>query len=469
LARLQNGDQAGAKRAIGAGLGLLDRYRAALGATELRVLSSADGADLAALGVRLSLRDGKPNEVLRWCERWRAATLRLRPAAMPHDPELVADLAQLRSIGGELAADQADPQRRQRLLRQQQVLEDSIRSRTWRISGQSTSESAVAIGDIVSVLGGRALLELVEQDGELFGVVAARDRTRLVRLAAAASVSKEVTALRFALRRLVHRHGSEASLAAAEASARHSVAQLNTWLLTPVRGLVGDAEMVVVPTGALQALPWSALPDCAGRPLTVAPSATAWWRATTAPKPAPEGTVLVGAASPAAAIPEVRALAKRLGGSWVLTGGEATVQATLSAMDGAKRAHVAAHGTFRADNPLFSYVSLADGPMTGHDLNGLRHAPGLMVLSACDTGLSSVHPGDELMGLTATLLGAGTRTLIASIGPVRDIATVPIMLALHRNLDGGASPAQALAAAREVAAPEDWATAHSFSCFGSGG
>ena len=147
---------------------------------------------------------------------------------------------------------------------------------------------------------------------------------------------------------------------------------------------------------------------------------------------------------------------------------EATVQATLSAMDGAKRAHVAAHGTFRADNPLFSYVSLADGPLTGHDLTGLRRAPGLMVLSACDTGLSSVHPGDELMGLTATLLGAGTRTLIASIGPVRDIATVPIMLALHRNLDAGASAAQALTAAREVAGEEDWATAHSFSCFGSG-
>jgi CHAT domain-containing protein len=106
--------------------------------------------------------------------------------------------------------------------------------------------------------------------------------------------------------------------------------------------------------------------------------------------------------------------------------------------------------------------------MTGHDLTGLRRAPELMVLSACDTGLSSVHPGEELMGLTATLLGAGTRTLVASIGPVRDATTLPLMVELHRRLAAGASPARALVATQAEAGGEEWATAHSFACFGAG-
>jgi CHAT domain-containing protein len=137
-------------------------------------------------------------------------------------------------------------------------------------------------------------------------------------------------------------------------------------------------------------------------------------------------------------------------------------------MDGAGRAHIAAHGAFRADNPLFSYLRMADGPMTVHHFTSLDRVPDLVVLSACDTGLSTVYPGDELMGLTATLLGAGTRTLVASIGPVEDSSTQALMVELHRHLDAGKPPAEALALARNASEPGDWATAHSFTCFGAG-
>jgi CHAT domain-containing protein len=39
----------------------------------------------------------------------------------------------------------------------------------------------------------------------------------------------------------------------------------------------------------------------------------------------------------------------------------------------AGQAHVAAHGVFRADSPMFSSLRLADGPLTVHDLERLRH------------------------------------------------------------------------------------------------
>ena len=50
-----------------------------------------------------------------------------------------------------------------------------------------------------------------------------------------------------------------------------------------------------------------------------------------------------------------------------------------------------------------------------HDLEALERAPGRLVLSACDSGLSAVRPGDELMGLAAAMFMLGTRTLAASV------------------------------------------------------
>ncbi|WP_203906241.1 CHAT domain-containing protein [Rhizocola hellebori] len=476
LSLVHLGDPAGAKRALDAGLRLLDQYRAALGATELRVLSSGEGADLAALGIRLALADHRPRQVLAWAERWRAATLRLRPARSPDDPELTRDLAQLRRVGAELTGQDGDPVRRHRLLRRQRALEEAIRRRTWRTgAAMSTMDKAIPLERVIASLGDRALVELVEEQGHLIALVAVAGRVHLRQLATAAATTAEVAALRFALRRLVSRYGSAASQAAADAAARHGLRLLDEWLLAPVRPLIGDRELVIVPTGALQALPWSALPSCAGRPITVAPSATVWWQAATSDrhhKPVPHTgkrrTVLVAAQEPPCAVPEVQALAALLTHDASLVGTQATVQATLTAMDGAHRAHIAAHGAFRADNPLFSYLSLADGPMTVHHFTSLRRMPELVVLSACDTGLSTVYPGDELMGLSATLLGAGTRTLVASTGPVEDTATQTLMVQLHRHLDAGTAPSHSLALARSAADPDSWATAHSFTCFGAG-
>jgi CHAT domain-containing protein len=92
------------------------------------------------------------------------------------------------------------------------------------------------------------------------------------------------------------------------------------------------------------------------------------------------------------------------------------------------------------------------------------------VLSACDSGLSEVRPGDELMGLVATLLRLGTRTIVAPVVAVPDAATMPLMLALHDGLGRGLPPAEALAAARTTMQPGDDTLVASvgFVCFGAG-
>ena len=151
----------------------------------------------------------------------------------------------------------------------------------------------------------------------------------------------------------------------------------------------------------------------------------------------------------------------------MLTGKDATVDAALAALDGAKLAHVACHGRFRSDSPLFSSLELADGPLTALDLQRLRRAPELLVLSACDVALSERHPGDELLGFSAALLASGTRTIVASVVPVPDAAARRLMLDFHRRLAGGASPATALAAAQAGLRADQSALA-GFLCLGVG-
>src|SRR5256885_17217424 len=57
--------------------------------------------------------------------------------------------------------------------------------------------------------------------------------------------------------------------------------RLDSALLGPIRDLIGDRPLVVVPSSSIRGLPWSALPSCTGRPVSVTPSANSWFRAAT--------------------------------------------------------------------------------------------------------------------------------------------------------------------------------------------
>lgn len=463
LVRLHDGDRAGAKRALLAGMRVVDAYRAVFGAAELRAHSTAEGTHTARLGLRLAVDDGRPREVLAWAERGRATALAARQPAL----DVAANLARLRRVTMELAATDLDADRAARLLRQQRALEDEVRRRTWHLPGDGRSGGPDhAVADTCAALGLRALVEFVQLDGTLLAVVATGRRVRLRALGPAAEAATEAAALRFATRRLALRHGSAAALTAARTAAGHAIARLDDLLLRPLRPLVGDHPLVIVPTGTLHDLAWPLLPTCQGRPVTVAPSAYLW-RTALARRTPPGRTLLVAAPEPPHAAGEVALIAAGAADATVLVGSRARVPDVLAGLDGAATAHVAAHGTFRADNPLFSHLSLADGPLTVHDLLPLRRPPGLLMLSACDSGVSTVHEGDELMGFTAALLGLGTRTIIASVGPVDDEATRALMVDLHRRLAGAVSPAEALAAAQAAMADDALSGTHAFLCFGA--
>jgi CHAT domain-containing protein len=146
---------------------------------------------------------------------------------------------------------------------------------------------------------------------------------------------------------------------------------------------------------------------------------------------------------------EVPLVAKLHDGAKVLSGAQATAGRLLSELDGAWLGHVAAHGTFRADSPLFSALRMHDGPLTVYDFEQLRQAPYWLVLSSCDSALLAPTGADELLGLVASLLPLGTAGVIASVVPLNDQAAVPVMVALHTHLHAGRSLSESLCCARE--------------------
>ena len=159
----------------------------------------------------------------------------------------------------------------------------------------------------------------------------------------------------------------------------------------------------------------------------------------------------------------------RRGGPTVLEGDEARVPRVLRELDGAALAHIAAHGTFRADSPLFSSLRMADGPLIVHDFERLDRSPYRIILPCCDTARFASVGADELLGLVTALLPLGTAGVVACTAPVNDAAAVPLMLALHKGLDAGLSLAEALRDAR-ASLPGDavhQATGWAFTAFGA--
>lgn len=470
LLRHARGDQRGTETALRRGMRILAEHQATLGATELRVYAASRGDELAALGTRLALRAGRADRLLAWSERGRAGALRWRPAVPPRDAEVAASLAELRHVVNLLEEKGFAAQDTAPLLRRQAHIEARIRRSSWCAEGRhgSSGKDPPSVSLLSDALGERALVELVEVDGELLAIALARRRASLHSLGPVSAVEAKVDALRFALQRMARTRQAPASGAAR--SFVEASASLDRLLLGPLHGLLGDRPMVIVPSGPCHALPWPTLPSLRGRPVAVSPSAALWLRAVSADGPDRRGSVLVAGPGLAHGTQEISQLSELYGAATTLTGAEATGARLAGAMEGCDLVHIAAHGSFRADNPLFSSLRLADGPLTVYDLERLRRIPRRIVLSACEAGQSVVTSSQELMGVSSALLSLGASTLVASVVAVSDEVTKSLMVELHRSLLQGRGPAEALASAQVVLGDGDELRARTggFLCFGAG-
>jgi tetratricopeptide (TPR) repeat protein len=466
------GRRAGALRALDAGLDVLAANRGALGATELRAGITGHGEALARMGVELAVTSGRPAAVFRWAERSRTATSTPPPRAGEEAEEA---LAQLRATTEELEeATFAADGRAGALRRRRARLEAAVRAAALRRRAPDgrTPRRPPGTAELRAALGERALVELAVADGTVHAVVLDRRGAVLRRLCPAPVVAREVAHLRFALTRVAS-DGAAADSDRAAAALRVSTDRVADLVLAPLARRIGDRPLVIVPTGPLHGLPWGVLPPLRGRPVAVAPSAAAWLAADRqSESPAGGRVALIAGPALSGATREVGRLSVLHPGACTLRGRDATVASAATALAGAPLAHVAAHGTFRGDNPRFSSLRLADGPLLVHDLERLAAPPATVVLSACHAAEAVVTAGDEVVGLAGALLALGTGSVVASVAPVPDGPSVDWVVRLHRALADGSPPAEALAATTGAldlgAAAGPAAALAGFVCYGAG-
>jgi CHAT domain-containing protein len=241
-------------------------------------------------------------------------------------------------------------------------------------------------------------------------------------------------------------------------------------LLAPLEDSLRHAhQLVIVPHGPLHGLPLHAAFDgqqyVADRwVVSYAPSARVYTVCAERRDTLPDRPLFVGPHDERLpwVVREVADLARLFPHAEKLAGRRATVSALRRRAGSFDLLHLAAHGVFRADNPSFSTIKLADGWLSVADLAEVSRGASLVTLSACETGINALEAGDELVGLTRAVLGAGAASVLASLWTVHDEATSQLMAEFYRHLQGGQDKAASLQAAmatvrRELDHPFFWA------------
>ena len=379
------------------------------------------------------------------------------PVRPGDDQELAADLAAARDVASRLAQAQDRGRPVTALRQQQRRLEYAVRARVMRapgVAGTGHAPGGAVSQDLdpatlLAELDQTRLVQIVSTGTDLHVLVCGDGRVRHRRGCDTAQAARATELARSGLRLLAHRgpgHGAGTDSAFALLAATGD--QLEQALLGDAVRLLGDGPVVIVPPGRFHAIPWALLPSLRDREVSVAPSAHAWLRARSARPPDRRRVVLARGPGLGTEGGEVPALAPRYTDVTVLARPDATSKRLLDALDGAWLGHIAAHGSFRADSPLFSSLRMADGPLTVYDFERLHRAPHRIILPSCDSGRLAAAGADELLGLTSSMLPLGTAGVVASVAPLNDQAAIPLMLSLHQHLLAGQTFAGALCAIR---------------------
>jgi len=256
------------------------------------------------------------------------------------------------------------------------------------------------------------------------------------------------------------------------------------------KSLRGKRWLIIVPDGALFALPFQALQDSEGNYLAerfaivYAPSLTTLWALNSQSRvPCPMSRVPSSGSAGASpshrrevsrwlwtglavtsfengleplsfARQEVQSIASLLNrqklSARALVGNEATEERALRALKESRWVHFATHAFLEPTRPLYSRLVLKtdqkhDGMLRAFEvLDAGQVAAEMVVLSACETGLGKTLKGEGLMGLVWVFLATGTKTLVVSQWQVNDLSAARLMTAYYRNMLKGLPPSEAL-------------------------
>jgi CHAT domain-containing protein/predicted negative regulator of RcsB-dependent stress response len=222
-------------------------------------------------------------------------------------------------------------------------------------------------------------------------------------------------------------------------------------LLAPIVGGLECKHLVIVPHASLHYIPFHALWDGQQYILdkfsvSYAPSANLYALAQRRGANQEGPALVLGVPDDQAPLiaDEVESLKSVISQAEVYVGKEASREVLRARGSSSRLVHIASHGYFRPDNPMFSAIRLGDSFLNLFDLYQLRLPVDLVTLSGCATGLNVVAAGDELLGLARGLFHAGARSLVLSLWEVNDVSTAKFMTLFYRELETGQSKPGAL-------------------------
>ena len=232
-------------------------------------------------------------------------------------------------------------------------------------------------------------------------------------------------------------------------------------LVEPVQDLIDDwgtTGFVVVPHRELHRVPFHALHDGTGYlvqrwEIVLSPVLPHDGVPGTAALSERSGMLILAAPDESAPsiAQEATELQTVMPDAFIASGAAATSDLLRNRLPGPRYLHLACHGLYRAANPLFSALSLADGWITGADVMELDMGGALVTLSACESGRAATDTA-EPVGLAWAFLAAGASGVVVSQWIVDDATTSELMVAMYRHLKEGHSPGSALRQAQLAAA-----------------
>jgi CHAT domain-containing protein len=211
-------------------------------------------------------------------------------------------------------------------------------------------------------------------------------------------------------------------------------------LISPLTPSLRAKHLVIVPHGALHYLPFHALRNdgqylCDVHTISYAPSATVFALCQNKATCDAPNSLVLGIPDERAPqiLAEVQSVATLLPHPELFLGEQATANVLRQRGASGGVVHIATHGKYRQDNPMFSGIRLGDGYLNLYDLYQIRLSARLVTLSGCATGMNFVSGGDELLGLQRGLFCAGATSLLLSLWDVHDRSTSELMQAFYRS------------------------------------
>ena len=338
-----------------------------------------------------------------------------------------------------------------------------LNRRIASVAGNGSEEppgaaGAVDVKRLIKLLGDkRTLIEYVEFDGGISAFIIGCGKIRFVReIASTDQIDTALDDLQFQF--AACRYGlAGVSCFAGEMRMRadRCLERLYDLLIAPVETHLSNRSIIFSPVGRLHYVPFQALAKN-GRYLienceiSYTPGASVWAAMQARPEKQITSPLLVGFADDSIPLAEeeIRRIRAVLPPAKCFVGARASVAAFNKASPTCDLIHVACHGHFRAENPMFSSLHLADGWITVLDVCSRRLEAELVTLSACETGLSRISAGQEILGLARGFLTAGVGSLVVSLWAINDDAASRLMVRFYEEMQLGKSIATSLRAAQ---------------------